>query len=235
MNLPPDSDMGSIKNIQLLPVPMDSLRFAARYMFMPNRLKYEDADNMLFSIACGQGDAKKVAKMIEGTAGISLFLNLIAEKNKLKMLDHRVLEAYWIGNELLDNVSSKDIKHVIMKEFTNRGLDKSIAKKLVSKVPEGASPHHSFHVRHINSVFGNSSSYGNVEHCIIRHGRVKSVRNDALVLQDNQEIKYEPGLISGIRKGDSVAYHWKMAVDKLTKQQASNLQKYNEAHEKLMG
>jgi hypothetical protein len=229
--------LGKLKNTPYLAIGMDSLKFASRYSFMPPRLNpslHSRADEAIFKFACGTGDRKAIEKTIESIPGIKLYLGLIAKKHQMDRMDFRVLEAYWLGNDLLTAVSAHDIRTMILEDFLKKGLDKNLAQEMAKKVPEGAVPHHSFHVMHIRSVMGGGVSYADVGGCMIRPGRVESVMEDHILIDDGKRIKYDRQLLPGLMKGDLIAHHWGLAIDKITPAQANNLQKYNQHSLKLM-
>jgi hypothetical protein len=95
---------------------MDSFELAARYSFMPNKLKYcgpEDTDQILFDYVKGKADKRAVKQILEQFNALYLYLNLIAKHNNKDVFDNEVVEAYWLGNKLLDNVPPEYIKNLI--------------------------------------------------------------------------------------------------------------------------
>ena len=80
-----------------------------------------------------------------GFAGAWPYLELIAAASKITdALDARVVEAYWVGNSLLDNVRIPDYGAFLDERF--RGRAGRGWEHIAGAVPAGAVPHHSFHV-----------------------------------------------------------------------------------------
>ncbi|GAI80055.1 unnamed protein product, partial [marine sediment metagenome] len=165
---------------------MDSFNLAARYSFMPNKLKYcgpDDADKILFDYVLGKTEKKVVKKILEQFDALYFYLDLIARHNDKDAFDKEVVEAYWLGNKLLDNVPSEEIKKLILNDFTRAGMPKSVAADLSRKVPENALPHHSFHVLHIHSMTRKlAPTLTNLDKCRISWGKVSHVGGDKLIV-----------------------------------------------------
>jgi len=217
-----------------------AVKLAAKYSFMPNKLKYVeqgDADQIILDYCCGHRKNYKMAReLIESMESVNIFLRLIAEKNNLNQLSKKVVEAYWIGNELLDNINGSDIKKALKKE-----LKPEVARLLSKKVPGNALPHHSFHVFHINAVTGAPIFFSNIDNCRIHPAIVSDVSKSTLIVsykplvkfskieqkQDvEKKINYNPKLSGNLAVGDIIAVHWNLAIDKLTPKQSQDLEKY---------
>ncbi|HEX2706099.1 MAG TPA: DUF6390 family protein, partial [Candidatus Lustribacter sp.] len=73
------------------------------------------------------------------------YLELIAGASGIDdPLDARVVEAYWVGNGLLDNVTSSLLHRSLEERF--RGRAGRVWPRLADTAWAGAVPHHSFHV-----------------------------------------------------------------------------------------
>ncbi len=123
---------------------MTGLLRCARYALAPNKLKYcgPDKNQELAAYVKNQASDGGLKKMLNDFGAMYPYLKLIAEQNEiLDPFDERVVEAYWLGNELLDKVSLKSLyshweKKISLKE----------RKWLELKLPSGAKPNHQFHV-----------------------------------------------------------------------------------------
>ena len=224
---------------------MEDLRLAAKYSFMPNRLKYcgpADADRILYDFVLGKQNSVLIKDIMEQFHGLYLYLELIGRKNNLEPFDRRVIESYWIGNGLIENVGIDNIKNLILKEFTKRGLPQSSANQLVKKIPVNVVPHHSFHVFHIHSITGKLlPTIGNLDSCRISAGRVKEILDGKVTVEyrpliaeeilqlgslTEKEIVYDRGFIKDLKINDFVSIHWNFAVEKLNQERVENLEKY---------
>ena len=92
--------------------------------------------------ASSDGGLAELARTFEGAWP---YLELIAGANGIAdPLDPRVVEAYWVGNELLDRVSPGALARHVDDRFRGR-IGRSWSTSL-DAVAAGAVPHHSFHV-----------------------------------------------------------------------------------------
>lgn len=119
----------------------------ARYAYPPNALGLCGADSPGTLLEYGEagesdGGLAELARTFEGAWP---YLTLIAEANRIEdPLDVRVVEAYWVGNDLLSRVPSAALARHVRERF--RGRLGSAAERIPSIVAAGAVPHHCFHV-----------------------------------------------------------------------------------------
>jgi len=65
-----------------------------------------------------KGNAKEVRESLLRFEGLPPYLSAIAKKHGLGMFDGQVVEAYWLGNELLDGFTIDDLKAIVDEEST---------------------------------------------------------------------------------------------------------------------
>ena len=229
---------------------MDSISQLAKYSFITNKLRY-----------CGPNDcylkfleyiknptdelAKEIKSYIKRFEGLLPYLELIAKKHNLGLFHPKVIEAYWIGNELLDEFTNEDLKEII-DALAKRGLPKSYADKLINNIPKGMLPHHSFNVIYVGvgKVTGSVAfNIENINNCLIRKAEIKEVKKNKVIVKHSPYVFENNLLILGIEietefdylrefvnlnKGDVVSIHWNFVVDKLENEQYNNLVKYTE-------
>jgi hypothetical protein len=119
----------------------------ARYAYPPNALGYCGADSPRTLLE--YGDAREwdggLAELARTFEGAWPYLTLIAEANRIEdPLDPRVVEAYWVGNELLARVAPAALARHVGERF--KGQLGSAAEILPRILSAGAVPHHCFHV-----------------------------------------------------------------------------------------
>jgi len=165
----------------------------ARYAYPPNELGYcgpDEPGELLERVSAPSGSLRAeqgLRRLATGFEGAWPYLELIAAANGLTdPLDRRVVEAYWIGNSLLDRVSPGLMVRSLEDRFRRRvggSWDRLVATAV------GASPHHSFHVFGIYPWVGLLRG-GRVEEplrvldrCRIRAGQVVSVDGDSAVVE----------------------------------------------------
>jgi len=119
----------------------------ARYAYPPNALGLCGADvrrTLLEYGAAGESDGglEELARTFEGAWP---YLELIAGANGIAdPLDASVVEAYWVGNELLDRVDGARLVNHVDDRF--RGRLGRAREHVDDAVRAGAVPHHCFHV-----------------------------------------------------------------------------------------
>jgi hypothetical protein len=221
----------------------------ARYAYGPNRYGYcgpDDSDELLEAGAANQDHIlRNLASKFEGAYP---YLALIAGSNGLPdPLDRRVVEAYWLGNDLLAAVPTGALGASLDVRFRRR-LRPDDWRWLASKPLSGARPVHAFHVLDVFPRVGLIRG-GRVDgileimdSCRIRWGRVLERIGDQLVvsatrleLVDGQLRHGEPepervqawrdatGFIDVPEPGEAVSIHWSWACDRLDARQLMNL------------
>ncbi|MGE3588083.1 MAG: DUF6390 family protein [Ilumatobacteraceae bacterium] len=127
--------------------PSGPVRFA-RFAFPPNRLGYcgPGTDGELAHYAAGHEDPG-LREMAADFEGAYPYLQLLAGSNRrADPLDSEVVEAYWLGNELLQRVSREDFGRSIDHRFRRRAG--SSWRAIEGAIPVGVA-NHSFHVLHV--------------------------------------------------------------------------------------
>ncbi len=119
----------------------------ARYAFPPNALGLCGVDTPRTLLEYGDaresdGGLRALARTFDGAWP---YLELIAAANGIDdPLDARVVEAYWLGNGLLDRVRPHALVRHVDERF--RGRVGRAGGHVAGVVAAGAVPHHSFHV-----------------------------------------------------------------------------------------
>lgn len=226
---------------------MDGVSLAARFSLQTNRLKYcgpADAPPLLYrAIVDGTGLPEAGKALLEFEA-LEPYLSAIARKHGRSPLDREVVEAYWLGNRLLDDFTRQDFRG-ILDAFARRGLPRATVDRLSSRLPENPIPHHAFHVTFIGVgvVTGRvPTTLENIERCRPSWGRVLRVEDrllslarPGLVLEDGRPrlgpatdvtVEYDPAVLPGVGPGDSVALHWGWPAKVLEEDELANLEKY---------
>ena len=221
---------------------VDGPRLFAQFAYPPNELGYcgpDDTRALLEHSATG-ADGRGLRRLARGFEGAWPYLELIAAENGLTdPLHPAVVEAYWIGNRLLDRVRPGAMCRSLEDRFAFR--TGRTFERLVAAGPAGAQPHHAFHVFGVYPWVGLLRS-GRVDEplqvldrCRIRWGRVVSADGDWAVVRssplgwDGHRLALGPphaervraaagglGLAGGLTAGDWCALHWDWACAVLT-------------------
>jgi Family of unknown function (DUF6390) len=188
-------------------------------------------------------------------AGAFPYLQLIAAANAVPdPLDRRVVEAYWVGNTLLDRVGARPLGDSMDARFRLRTGRQFT--NLAESVVAGGMPHHSYHVFCIYpwvGLLGDDRRYEQalmvLDRCRIRWGQVRQVLPDQLIVE-SQPLLFEHGrlflgpprvetvertlggigLVSEFAVGDWVSMHWEWVCDRLTARQLGALRHYTRLH-----
>jgi Family of unknown function (DUF6390) len=231
------------------PVP-GPVRFA-RYAYGPNRLGYCGPDEVaeLFEQATTGGEDAALRHLASQFEGAFPYLELIARCNGVAdPLASEVVEAYWLGNRLLEQVTPDALGTSIQGRFRPR-LAPEGWRWLATKPEAGAVPVHAFHVLDVFPRLGLLRS-GATDHalevmdsCRIRWGRVLERDGDWLVVStvplELVEGKLRLGAprperirawIDGtgfeteLEPGDVISIHWDWACERLGPRQLRSLQ-----------
>lgn len=222
----------------------------ARYAYPPNALGLCGADETRTLLEYGaahesDGGLAQLARTFEGAWP---YLTLIAGANGVAdPLDPRVVEAYWVGNELLDRVTGGELARHVEDRF--RGRIGGSWRRVVDAVAAGAVPHHSFHVLAVYPWLGLlrtgivDEPLHVLDRCRVTPAVVRAVDGDALdvvlrpLVWDGRTLELgsweqrtvrwrDDGLsmVSGPpQPGDRVSLHWDFACDLLSPKAAGAL------------
>ena len=214
---------------------MNGLLRCAKYAFAPNKLKYcgPDKNQEISAYLTNKASDQGLKELLDDFLGMYPYLKLISRENGISdPFDERVVEAYWLGNELLEAVSWKSFYQQVEKKLAPKEL-----RWFELKLASGVKPNHSFHVFNFLTRTGHRAIPHTVEtmdNCRISAGRIVApgkVKTDKLVCQ-NGKLKLTPAikkfhnLVDGFKTGDLVTFHWGWVCEKINRQQAKNLEKY---------
>lgn len=227
------------------------LRFV-HYAFMPNRLQYcgGDDNRTLFEYGTAQVVDPGLTPLLRRFTGALPYLQLIARANNIAdPFDGRVVEAYWLGNDLLEQVEVRQLYDSLAARF-GKQLEGRAREWVLGKAPAGARPHHNFHVFDIHSRVGEiGNTLETMDQCRISSGKVLAVEGPELVVDRQPIILVEGKLALGpaqrtrvVRQvesqgfadaaavGDWVALHWGWVCEVITPRQEANLAHYTRYH-----
>jgi hypothetical protein len=214
----------------------------ARFAFPPNSLGYcgpPDAEE-LFGATAVEPDPRALSVLAARFDGAWPYLQLIAACNGIAdALDRRVVDAYWIGNALLERVPVQTLVAHLDHRFERRVRQDFEA--VAGAAMSGGAPHHNFHVFAVYPWLGllragmDGAPTVVLDRCRVRWGTVVSVEGDwakvssrALVLKGHVlaegPLRLEQvrvgidgfGLPGRIAAGDKVALHWDWVCARLS-------------------
>jgi len=207
----------------------DGARLCARFSLPTNRMGYCGPDYAVQLLKRAIADATGLPETREALTrfeALMPYLRAIGRKHGLDPFDYRVVEAYWIGNGLLDGFTRPEFQR-ILDDLTVHGLPRTVAVRLGERLPEDPIPHHTFHVAFVGvgQVTGRvPTTLANIDQCRPSWGEVVAVeRGTAAAMRPRLEIEEnvlrwadpervvfgaDPQQLPGLKVGDSVAFHW---------------------------
>lgn len=224
---------------------MNGPELCCRFSRVTNKLNYcgpLKAHETFLEFFKTKQNEQKIKELLSKFEGLYPYLKFISSKHNLDPFDYKVIEAYWLGNELLDAFSKEDYAS-FLPELEKRGLPAKITKQLQSTLPKYAVPHHTFHVLFVGvgRVTGSvPATLENMQKCMASWGTVlesdenqikikgptlEQTKNKFLIKETERTVFYQKQLIQPNTQ-DTVAMHWNECVHILNKEQAENLEKY---------
>lgn len=231
---------------------LDGVLRSSRYAFGPNRLHYcgpDKTEEIYGYIKEGAGD-KGLGNILKEFKTLYPYLRLIAEANNIKNpFDDGVVEAYWLGNGLLETVEKKKYYRNLLEE---QKIKKRVGRKsfdeIAGKIIHGGVPHHSFHVLNIWRRTGHlerEHTLESMDQCRISWGKVAAV-DGPFIMINSEPIIYKNGKlklgeahpkrvirslesygdIANVAVGDMISAHWGVPCEVITMKQTANLKKY---------
>ena len=226
-------------------VPTNGAILFARYAYPPNELGYcgPPDHKALLEYGSEQAFDPGLDELARGFAGAWPYLEFIATQTGIRTpLDRRVVEAYWLGGELLDRIDMVQFGNSLLDRFRRR------AGKgwgyLAEAIPEGAVPNHAFHVFGVYPWVGLletkrfETPLEHLDKCRIRWGQVVAAEGDQVTVlsrpltYDGHDIALGErrletarrsvdgvGFLDPFRPGDWVSLHWGWVCDRLSRRQ----------------
>jgi uncharacterized protein DUF6390 len=228
----------------------------ARYAFPPNELGYcgpDDADVLLEHATSGTVTAAEIQRRAKLFDGAWVYLELIAAATGIAdPMDARVVEAYWIGNELLDAVDSQAVVAMLRERLAGQLVGPAGHRWGETGPALPAMAHHSFHVFAVypwldlltrqHGAARTAVALSVLERCRIRWGTVSHVDGDRVqvlsrpLAWNGRRLALGPERVEAVRfaveghappdppsVGDTVACHWDWVCGRLSAAQTQQL------------
>jgi hypothetical protein len=213
----------------------------ARYAYPPNALGYcGPSDSEALRTAADSGDGATVTHLAKQFEGAWPYLQLIAACNHIvDPLDRRVVEAYWVGNELLTQIPSTIFAASLDDRFARRA-GRNLNEIASAAVTQGGIAHHSFHVFAVYPWLGllrggmEGTPLTVLDRCRIRWGTVEAIVGDLVVVRARHLVMSGSILqlaeaesevarrsvdgddsLADLASGDVVSLHWDWICERL--------------------
>jgi hypothetical protein len=228
------------------PAQVDGRLFSLGFSLMPNRLGYcggPDQGELRDYYVASQADAG-LDRLLHKFEGAMPYLRLIAQANGLtNPLTREVVEAYWLGNSLLDRTDTRAFYQSVEERFRGRVSGHAL-QAMLGKVPAGARPHHNFHVFETYMRTGTlPAGLATLEECRIGWGVVVALTPQRLTVLSRPLVweGYHLALgdpaprtlkrhldghtaLADLVMGDEVALHWGWPAARLSAEQRTRLE-----------
>ena len=231
------------------------LQLFARYAYPPNQRGYcgpDDARTLIEYAAAGITDPG-LAALAQAFHGPLPYLTVMAGVTGIgDPFDRRLVEAYWVGNPILERVDVGAFGRVLDEAFRRRmGGGWGFFEEAI---PAGGVPHHSFHVLAVYPWVGmlrgeRAEPLEILDRCRIRWGTVLTVSGDTTVVS-SQPLQWDGhqllfglerpetvtlgadglSLAGAVAPGDAVSMHWDWVCDRLDAAAVGHLRTYTMRH-----
>jgi Family of unknown function (DUF6390) len=170
----------------------------AKHAFPPNNLGYcgPDVRGKIQEYLHSQSDSEDVRPILTRFEAAYPFVRMIAKSTGRKPFDYEVAEAYWLGNDLLDKVQTREffefahqsLSPTRKKAGKNNGAGKQEAKAVFRKLGSMARPHHTFYVLGLYARTSEMPETGPklielMDSCRISWGKVLEVKRESLIVE----------------------------------------------------
>jgi hypothetical protein len=228
---------------------MEGFQLAARFSLATNRLQYcgpSDAEPTLYRAIVEGSGREEAESALARFEALYPYLEAIAQRHGLRPFDREVVEAYWIGNSLLEGYGRAGFAP-ILRALQRRGLPEFVAREREASLPEDAIPHHLFHVAFVGAgaVTGHvETTLATIEACRPALAEVRSIGRDRLEVRRPTlrlragalslgeagagSVSFDRKMFPSLEVGDQVAVHWGWAATRLDPGQARALERYTE-------
>lgn len=226
----------------------------SKYAFGPNRFMY-----------CGPDANKEIGEYMRdgfidgGFIGLMKsfevmypYLEHIAQVNKMAdPFDERVVDAYWLGNQLLDQIDKPSL-HRYFTDVIRLKARMSLPnyRLLETRIGLGIQPCHNYHVLNVPKKMGHQEMESTVEFkdsCRISWGTVTSVAGAKITLRRARLVQVGDMLMLGpeeektvirplaadydidmLKPGDTITMHWDSPCEVVSPEQLARLKRYTE-------
>ena len=168
----------------------DGVSRCAHYAFGPNRLHMCGPDaNREVLVYLNEGVADGgLTHLLAQFKTLFPYLETIAHANRVDdVFDPRVVEAYWLGNKLLDSIQPQTFyRHLTDNLQLKKHLAPHTFNALENKLNSHPAPHHNFHVFNVWKRTGHvqeEHTLESMDQCRISWGKVTAVEGPFLTVE----------------------------------------------------
>lgn len=216
-----------------------ALKLCAAFSRQPNSLGYcgRESAKSAFKTCLIEHKCEEVPNEVEQFIVLNPYLDTISQATNQPKYSKKVIEAFWLGNDLLNSIKLEHYK-LLLDNLKKQGVPDFLIYQAAQNPPKRFIPIHLFNIIHIGVGKASGSvpfNLDSINQCMIRWGRIKHIRQDkALIklnsldstyqlIQKETEIAIEPNITPNLKTGDVVTAHWGTIAKKINSRELSNL------------
>lgn len=219
-----------------------ALALESRFSLPPNFLGYcgQKTASQNFRKCIISGDCAPVETEITKFIVLYPYLKTIAQINNLSPFSYKVIESYWLGNDLLNN-NAQNGYDMLLDNLLTQGVPDFFVNELRNKKPKVFIPSHLFHVLFIGVGRASGAvpfNMDSINNCMIRWGKIiEIIKNKAVInltsltkqksryvlINKTETIPFDSLITPDLHKNHTVAVHWNFIIKKLTPEETKKL------------
>lgn len=220
----------------------EALKLASLFSYSPNQRGYcgRSSAGHVFFRCIRDGVCGDVSQELTHFIVLYPYLKTIASVTGLSPFDHKVVEAYWLGNDLLKKMPT-EAYDILLDMFKQQGVPVWLIDSLRKKRPAKFIPTHLFQVLHVGVGQASGAvpfNLASVNNCMVRWGKVVSVTEKKIelnlsklsksqksyqVIRTKEMVSAEAFPFFKPKVGDTVAMHWRHGVKILSREEEKDL------------
>jgi len=234
---------------------MDGVLRCSRYAFGPNRLHFcgPDANREIWDYVNDGYTDFGLQKLLTSFEALYPYLQHIARENRIQdPFDARVVEAYWLGNDLLESGGARALyTHYIDGLHLKDKLQPKRFALLEERLRHGLLPGHNHHVINVPKKMGHEeveADIGFKDSCRVSWAKVLNVSGPSITVEYEPLMSIHGKLSLGkpmqkrlvrrleadydfdmLEPGHLVTMHWDIPCEVITQEEADKLRRYTEA------
>ena len=231
---------------------MDGIMQCSRYAFGPNRLHFcgPEANREIWDYVMDGYTDFGLQKLLQGFETLYPYLERIARSNHIEdPFDHRVVEAYWLGNPLLGAVDKRTLHEYFVDDLRLKDrLPLNKFRLLEARLGRGMLPNHNYHVINVPKRMGHQEMEATptfMDSCRVSWGIVKEVSGPHITVEYEPLLRVKNKLVLGNKQdkkilrrleadydiemltpGQILTLHWDIPCEVITREQAEHLRRY---------
>jgi len=231
---------------------MDGVLRCSRYAFGPNRLHFcgPDANREVWDYVNDGYTDFGLQKLLRGFETLYPYLEHIAHENHIAdPFDPRVVEAYWLGNALLDRTDKRDLHtYYIDNLHLKDTLPIKKFRLLEERLGKGMLPNHTYHVVNVPKRMGHQEMEADptfMDACRVSWGTVRKVDGPYITVEYEPLVSEHDTLTLGapvtkriirrleadydiemLKPNQLVTMHWDVPCEIISPHEAAQLKRY---------